>query len=525
MNGRTRPAILLSMIRTRLGVLALAALLGAAPGEVVGQSPPQPPPTNSCSLAARSSVARAEGLCVLARQGLLPPAEDVGTWWVLGPFRGRILPTEVRATYRSAFPSDRNDGAPWAGRGLSAALLPGWQLRWDRFHLALAPALAWSQNRAFQVPDTVPPGWSAWADPWGVPGWDGYLRPGPGRVLEADLGDSFLEARWERGRAGASHERLWWGPARRYPLLFSGTGPGFPHLYGEVVVPVPRTPGEARITALAGRLTESPWFDADEGNDQRVLFAGQASWRLGFVPGLEAALSLVHHTPWSDGRTAGDGATLGTLSFRAAFPDEGVEAYGEVGRGALFVNPVEGVSETDHALVYTLGMTRTDTTASGTPWRFWGEITKQALELPQPAGDPGHAYATTPSPLQGHTHRGRPLGSYIGPGSNAQAVGVDYPGGSVAWGIFAERIRRDDDTYYRVWQNNYGFFGHDLEWTLGARGGTEVERREWGRLRVHVEGGVSRRKNRSFVGLDGVNWTFHREWNRWMDLRVLWIPG
>ncbi|NJD18832.1 MAG: hypothetical protein FIA95_06065, partial [Gemmatimonadetes bacterium] len=358
-----------------------------------------------------------------------------------------LVPAEALVLYRSAYPVDRNDGMLWGGRGASASLSAGLVVRAGPLTFALAPEAAWSRNRSFLLPDSMPMGWSRFADPWGVPGLDRYLRPGAAPLLQVGPGDSFVELQAGPERAGVSTERLWWGPARRYAPLFSGTAEGFPHARAEVGA-VPLGTGEVTVQALAGRLEESEWFDADEGNDRRLLAAGQAAGRLGFEPGREVALAVARHQPWPGGDRGGAASMLGTFSFRAAFPDEGIEAYGELGRGDLFLNAQAGVSDTDHAQIYVLGFTRSDTTAAGLAWRVWGELTKQALELPQPvAGSADSAYAG-PVILQGHTHRGQLLGSWIGPGSSAQVLGLDFPGSRGAWGVLAERVRRADAPYY-----------------------------------------------------------------------------
>jgi hypothetical protein len=439
---------------------------------------------------------------------------------------------------------DGNDGMLWAGRGLSGSLSGGIDARWWRFALVLSPEVAWSANRSFALPDTVTPGWSRYADPWNSPGLDRYLRPGEGAVTWWGWGDSYLEAGAGPARVGLSTERLWWGPSRRYPLLFSGTGEGFPHVFAETAREVPLGPGGVALRLVGGRLDESAWFDDDAGNDRRLLAAAQVAWRLGFVPGLEVALSVVRHEPLGEGGVdaarwvqlfTGDpegelprdrGSGMGTVSFRLSFPGEGLEAYGEVGRGAFFTNGIAGVSDEAHAQIYTLGMTRSDVSERGVRWRVWGELTRQSLEPPQPAPSAAVIALRTTALPHGHTHRGRLLGSWIGPGSNAQILGVDFTGDAGGLGVFAERVRRDDDTYLRVQYAHTGFRAYDLEWTLGARGARTLALAAAGTLQLHAEGGISRRKNRSFVGLDyGRNWTWVREWNRWVDLRMVWIPG
>jgi hypothetical protein len=435
-----------------------------------------------------------------------------------------LLPWRVRSLYRSAYPADTNDGLLWGGRGLSAGTTAGVDLTVGPLVIAVSPEVVWSQNRAFALPETKP-GWSPWADPWSTPGADHYLRAGVGADGRVGPGDSFVELNAASLRAGVSTERLWWGPARRYALLFSGTAQGFPHAFLETSRPLSLGPGAISAGAFVGRLEESSWFDADESNDRRRISAGRMAWEVGFVPGLELAAFAVRHEPWERGSGTGEATHLGTVAARMALPDEGIEVYAEVGRGDLFVNGTAGVSDRRYAQVYMMGFSRADTTAGGTAWRLWGELVKQAMELPQPrSGTPDSAYVGPPVP-QGHTHGGQFLGTWTGPGSNAQAMGLDFPGLRGAWGVFAERVRRDDDTYYRVHHRDYGFRGHDLEWTLGARGTRDVGLGAAGILRAHLESGVSRRKNRSFVGLDGGrNWSFVREWNARADLVLTWYP-
>ena len=213
------------------------------------------------------------------------------------------------------------------------------------------------------------------------------------------------------------------------------------------------------------------------------------------------------------------GVPMGSLGLRFAYPDEGFEAYAEIGRGDYLLVPEPGVSDGRHSLIYIMGFSRTVARASGNAWRITGEVLKQSLELPQPGPDP----ATPPRTFvaQGHTNQGQVLGAYVGPGSNAQYVTLDHLGEGFSWGVFAERVRRNDDTYFRTHAYDYGFRGHDLEWTLGARLGAAPKLAWIGSAAFSAEFGASRRKNRSFVGLEhGENRVFLREWNLWGEFLV-----
>jgi hypothetical protein len=513
-----------------LGLLGLFSVGLTGPTPASGQVA-----EDICSWSVRVGSARLSAACLDARRFLWISAEQPAA----PPEQKRIksLPTRLYSTYRSAYAVDRNDGSLWSGRGGAVSATSGVFMTLGPVRLAIEPQISWSENRAFSLPDTTVIGLSRFADPWVFAAVDHYLRPGSGARFRIDPGSSFVEVEGAQGRLGVSNERLWWGPARRYPLLFSGTAPGFWHAYVEAGPNLKTPVGRFHAQLLWGRLDESKWFDADPGNDHRLLGAFQVAWSSDFVPGLEVAYSVVRHEPLPRGDFrlgqlgqlfTGDGASedpmhvgvpMGSLGLRFAYPDEGFEAYAEIGRGDYLLVPEPGVSDGRHSLIYIMGFSRTVARASGNAWRITGEVLKQSLELPQPGPDP----ATPPRTFvaQGHTNQGQVLGAYVGPGSNAQYVTLDHLGEGFSWGVFAERVRRNDDTYFRTHAYDYGFRGHDLEWTLGARLGAAPKLAWIGSAAFSAEFGASRRKNRSFVGLEhGENRVFLREWNLWGEFLV-----
>jgi hypothetical protein len=405
----------------------------------------------------------------------------------------------------------------------------------------LEPDVVWAQNLFFVLPDTTTPGFSRYAYSWGNGRLDRFMRPGSGSKLAFDPGSSFIEVTAGPFVSGVSTEPLWWGAARRYPLLFSGSSGGFPHLYAETEGFIESPLGGLSTQILWGILSESDWYDSDSTNNQTLLGALQIQWKINFIPGLEVVYSMAHHEPLLNGDLelvqlsqliTGDpqeeevqkkGTPMGTLGFRFALPQAGFEAYAEIGWGDGFLNPLPRVSDTSSHHIYMLGFARTDTTTSGNRWRLSGEIIKQTMGLPQPSEIPSTESHFTPRRVgHGHTHRGQLLGASIGPGSNAQYLALDWLGSKQTLGIFAERTRRDDDTYVRIHAFDYGFRGHDLEWTVGIRAGRSLAIGP-GWLSLGTEVGISRRKNRDFVGLDhGNNRVFLREWNVLADLYLRW---
>jgi hypothetical protein len=71
---------------------------------------------------------------------------------------------------------------------------------------------------------------------------------------------------------------------------------------------------------------------------------------------------------------------------------------------------------------------------------------------------------------------------------------------------------------------DHGFRGHDLEWTLGVRGGGRLGGEQTvGPVTMGIEMAISRRKNRDFLGLlHPETRAFVREWNAWADVYLVW---
>lgn len=291
---------------------AVIGLLWAGP--VAGQvaQAESAPATDICALNTRLGSARAAGggvECQRRRTSLLPGLATAGTDsagaattdWLIAP-----LPFEFASTFRSGYPLDRGNGALWSGRGIGFALTGGATTTFSRATIALAPVLTFTQNRTFPLPDQVLPGQPRGAYPWAPAGLDWPLRRGAGPRWDLFLGDSYVDVPFTAvtttASAGISSERLWWGPARRFPLLFGANGPGFVHAYVRTTSPVRTYAGDFTGELLWGRATESDWFDGRVSNDHRLLGAFQIGWSYeDYLPGLELSMSVVRHDPLDGG--------------------------------------------------------------------------------------------------------------------------------------------------------------------------------------------------------------------------------
>jgi len=449
-----------------------------------------------------------------------------------------IVKPQATLIENSAYPNDRNDGAIWAGRGRNAQAYAGVAFRWGRLSGAFLPTVTYQENREFETVTSIwIPGYSPYIYPWHPGRIDWPQRFGTESFRSFHPGQSYLRYE-DRGVAlTLSTENLWWGPAQRYPILLGNTAPGFPH----IVVGTTR-PRELRIAALEaraiwGRLDESPYFDEDPSNDHR-LFAGVSLELHPYVlPGLYLGFSRVHVVAldglpfhrqliapfWGvgddDSVTDHPGYRLLGVSGRWVFPAAGVEFYGEWVTRARWTGLRDFFREPGRGQAFLLGFQHLNTT--GRYWvRTYGELVHLggSTKLPRYGGPISHY--TNARITQGHTHRGQLLGASIGPGSDAQILGIDLIAPWTTIGVFAERVRRDDDSFFTYWTRYYGRDGHDVALRAGIRHSLFL-----GPFSIGWELSTEDRRNRNFIGLDGINWNLLREHNLGFQATVGWRPG
>jgi len=447
-----------------------------------------------------------------------------------------VITPRLRTYHNSAYPDSRNNGALWTGRGLSAEFSAGVTLAWRNISAALIPSFIYQENRAFETITSVrPPGYSPFIYPWHPGKIDWPQRPGEYSSTSYHPGQSHLRLEYRGLDLRLATENLWWGPAQRYPLLLGNNAPGFTHLSLGTAEPSLTPLGELEARIVWGRLKESPHFDGDRSNDRR-LFAGLiTSLQPERVPGLYLGLAFIRvaqleglglhrqliaplvKTPRGD--EPHPEYHLFSLSSRWAFSETGFEFYGEWGTNASWAGIGDFLREPGRGMAFTLGVQQVSQTRYG--WiRSWGELTALGGSPKAPADGGRNAFYTDERVPQGHTHRGQLLGAAIGPGSDAQILGVDLFSDWGKIGLFAERIRRDEDAYFTVWTRYYGRDAHDIALATGVQSLVFL-----GPLEIGSKIRYESRKNRNFLRLDGYNWELLSETNWRIDLEIGWRPG
>lgn len=497
---------------------------------VAGASPLQP------QLIRRASTGRFARVCggggaVPWRGRTLPPREGGGGAEL------RLLPVQARTFFNSGYPDSRNDGALWAGRGVSGDLAAGVELRWGILAAAAAPVVAYQQNRAFDIVPVADSAYSPYRDPWYfTPGVSIDLpqRFGEGSFAQVDPGQSYVRLQARALAIGASTENLWWGPGVRNSILMSNTAAGFPHLHVGTSRSVNVGIGRLEAQALWGRLRESAYFDTVAANDRNVLTAVIGTLEPRGLPGLYLGAARVYVydvppggvplgdyfvpllEPFFKYRLARPGNPSGnrpdnqlvSLFARWVLPESGFEVYGEWAREDHARDLEDFLHEPDHSQAYLLGFQKV--VPAGGRWvRLRGELTNLYKPAPARGRRAPTSYYTHGHVIQGYTHRGQLLGAGIGPGADSQYLGADlfYSGGR--FGVYGERVRRNEDVFYR--DPDRVRDGHDVEVAGGLRHVILLSAvdLEWGAAYAF-------RWNRDFLR-DDANWR--------LDAALRWRPG
>jgi hypothetical protein len=446
----------------------------------------------------------------------LDSARFVADWVDAAPTQVELAPAEVGVRGNSAFPRDRNNGVMWAGVGFNTQLQAGAQARWRWFSAAAIPKIVHHPNRDHRATTAELPQRSSFANPYQTY-IDNPKRFGDEAFSVVDFGQSYIGVSVGAVEARLSTENLWLGAAATSPIVISNTAGGFPHLRVGTSRPLDVYIGRLEASAFWGSVSESKYFDGDNGNESH-LFAGSV---LVLEPrplkGLYLGVTQVFHdttqvrnrgadlgfyarvaiptSPTFAGGGNAPGNRIGAVFGRWILPESGFELYFEWARDDTPYNLEDVLREPDWTQTYMAGFQKVFLSPDRLV-RFYGELIHLGESTPVRAGK-GHAsfYTHTLVP-HGHTHGGQMLGAGIGLGSDSRSLGVDVFTGSTRTGVWVEHARYDEDTYYRTFARRFGEARHNAEVTVEAR---RLQR--FGKLWAEAALRLSRQYDRDFLTL------------------------
>jgi hypothetical protein len=388
----------------------------------------------------------------------------------------RFLSPAVRVTYLAGVPDPRDQGAAWNGRGLNLFARTGVAADLGFLHVVAAPNLWFAQNRAFDFVPGRDTSRSGFASPFyaGQFSMDLPTRFGVDRERHINAGES---AAWLSAGPidiGASSASQRWGPGLRGGLLLGADAPGIPRVFARTRAPI-QAAGAWTLSTFYGVLSESRFFDRDTTNDRRSIAAALVGWSPSDTSAF--AVGLAHAEMWNGKFGAPRRHTydqLNTVFARARFPDAGMRAWLELGRQGPIPTLGDFAAVPSDGLAYEIGLERATAVTGGTL-----VTTLEFANLEQPTDvhtEPTQDFYTSRIIAQGWTQRGIPLGYATGPGSQSLHLGADWVGARWSGGVFADRVRWNEDALFREFLPNP--VRHDVSLTFGVRAGAVVMGRE-----------------------------------------------
>ncbi|HEX6037002.1 capsule assembly Wzi family protein [Longimicrobium sp.] len=377
----------------------------------------------------------------------------------------RLVRPRADLGWNSAFAYGQNDGAVWAGRGLTARGSAGAAARWGVLSLRVEPVAFWTQNGAY---DLMPTGTGEpFADPVTPAGIDLPQRFGDEAYRRVDPGESLLRLDVRGVVVGVGTESQHWGPAIDQPLLLGPNAAGFAHAFVGTSAPRNVWIGRVHARLVWGRLDQSPWSLAPDSVADRFMSGFTATFQPRGMEGLELGVARFFHLPLTGRRvTLGDVLRpvepffksarsgpegeeavpenqLASVFARWVLPRAGAEVYGEYIRDDHNWNLRDFLLEPDHSAGYLLGASRAWRSGRSLVSARAEWVNTQASHLRE-ARNQGRLYRNGSLP-QGHTQRGQLLGSEAGYGGGGSVVALDvfHPGGR--WSMDWTRTRVRDN--------------------------------------------------------------------------------
>lgn len=422
----------------------------------------------------------------------LTGVRDAHAWggsWMFGRSTGAhhvsVLPLTATAGFNSAFPFGGNDGAVWAGRGLTTSLQGGVALAWGPVSAVLDPIVFRAENRAFALEPNGQTGNARFADGDYPTIVDRPQRFGDGAYSRFDLGQSTVRIDWLGVTAGVSTANQWWGPATVFPVILGNNAAGIPHVFLGTERPTNIRIGRVQARVVYGMERQSDFspvvgpdtfVDANRPGRRRFMSGLVVTFTPAPIPGLELGAARFFHQAWfgrigaAELRSPFEGILkstipqglalpgldnqdvlknqLASLFGRWVLPHSGFEVYAEYGHEDHNYDLRDLASEPDHSRIAMAGLRKVFNRGNTAFSAFRAEFIDGSTPTLGRHRPEGLIYVHDPL-RQGHTQDGQLLGANIGVGSPS--------GANVAWETFSASGRT---TWYvqRIVDNNQQTF-------------------------------------------------------------------
>ncbi len=388
-----------------------------------------------------------------------------------------VLPLAANVGFNSAFPWGSNDGAVWAGRGVTTSLQGGVAAAWGPISLVLDPVVFSAQNSSFKLQPNGQTGNGRFANGDFPSEVDLPQRFGDGAYSRFDWGQSTLRIDWFGVSAGVSTANQYWGPATVFPVILGNNAAGIPHVFVGTERPTNIGIGKVQARVVYGLERQSAFSpvvgpdtftDANHAGTKRFMSGLVVTFSPAPIPGLELGAARFFHQAWfgrigsAELKSPFEGILksslargvalpgiddkdalknqLASLFGRWVLPHSGFEFYAEYGHEDHNADIRDLQSEPDHSRIAMVGFRKAFVTSDTTFHALRAEYIDGTAPTLNRHRDEGLIYVHSPL-RQGHTEDGQLLGADIGVGSpaGAQVAWESYsPSGRSTW--YVQRI-------------------------------------------------------------------------------------
>jgi hypothetical protein len=432
----------------------------------------------------------------------------------------RLTLTSIPATagfaFNSAYPFGYNDGAVWAGRGVTAFASGGIVAEAGPLSIVFAPTLFRAQNDSFLLRDNGQSGIYLYGAPYSAHEIDHPQRFGDGAYGRMDLGNSSAQLEGAVMALGISNAPMHWGPARDHPMLFGNNAGGFTHVFAGT-----STPLDLRFLRVHGRILWGKLYGTPYARVHETAPARFATGLVGVItprgaPGLEIGGGRFFHLQWDSGvlnatnllltlselplpntteRTGYPDNQIASVFARWVFPEAGFEIYGEYGREDHSADTRDFELQPDHNAGYLVGVQRVIRAGDRQRRVLRAEVLNTRVAGLVLVREQTMWYTHLPV-AQGHTNRGQVLGSAGAFGGGAATIAYDSYSPAGRWTVGWTRLMRGEDEAFPSGETTA--MRADVQHALGASGVHRVGRSR--RLGVSWEATWVRGLNRDMRG-------------------------
>lgn len=386
-----------------------------------------------------------------------------------------LFPTFLQNTLNSKIPYGENNQAAWYGRGNNTELMAGFYLTSKYLTVNFYPQIVYQENSDFLVPRYIPTdkNGNIIYEVQGIGNRiDAPFRFGPDPFTTFDPGNSSIRLHYKKVELGLSTESLWWGPAIRYPLVFSNNAAGIPHFFlnSREPITIPYL-GDIQFQWMLGYPQESKYYQGEVEGQTRFINALNMAYSPSFLRNFTVGVTRVIHMYEQNGfdfqnvtimfdprqlsssinapeeTVTQDRNQMISFYARLSLPEANAEIYGELFREDHSYDVRDFISQPHHNGAYSFGFQK----ISYLPWidfiktnlEFTNLTTSQLIQVrPQ-------TYIYSHSEVRhGHTNKGQILGAAIGPGSNSQFLSIDAYKGNYKFGFFTQRWVDNDNFHF-----------------------------------------------------------------------------